>query len=291
MRKEKTKYSRLDDLVLLTKARLSFMVLMTTFVGFFLATKGKADWVLFFNTVLGTSLAAFGAAVLNQYLEIDTDALMVRTQNRPLPARRTSPRQALLLGIGLSLGGSLYLIITVNWLTGALALTTLATYLFLYTPLKRKTYLCTYVGAIPGAIPPMMGWTAVRGSLDAPAWVLFAILFLWQLPHFFAIAWLYREDFEKAGLPMLPVVDKKGFRLCATILTFNVLLTWLTTLPTAMGLTGALYMSSALVLGSLFLVMGIWFSFEKTQKTARILFFASILYLPLLLGMMVMDKT
>ncbi len=279
-----------DDLMVLTKVRLSLLVLMTTFVGFFLGTEGSFDWLLFIRTFIGTSCAAFGAAVLNQFFETDTDALMKRTQHRPLPAGRRSPRFALALGSGLSVVGSLYLGLQVNWLTSFLGILTLVTYLFLYTPLKRKTYLCTYVGAIPGAIPPMLGWTAVRGDLDAPAWVLFGILLLWQMPHFFALAWLYREDFERAGLPMLPVVDKKGVKLGATVLFFNILLMWLTTMPTAIGLTGTLYMNSALLLGSLFLAAGIWFSFEKNPLSARVLFFASILYLPALLTMMVVNK-
>jgi len=291
MRTPKANPGLWDDLMMLTKVRLSLMVLMTTFVGFFLGARGPLNWILFFNTFLGTSCAAFGAAVLNQYLEINTDSLMRRTQNRPLPARRFDPGTALILGVGLSAAGSLYLWLLVNPLTSVLGIITLVAYLFLYTPLKRKTYLCTYVGAIPGAIPPMMGWTAARGSLGPEAWVLFSILVLWQMPHFFAIAWLYREDFERAALPMLPVVDKKGIKLGATILVFNVLLTWLTTLPTVMGLAGTLYMVSALVLGSIFLVAGMWFSFEKNEKTARILFFVSILYLPALLAMMVINKS
>src|SRR5215207_1337851 len=204
--------SRLADFYELTKPRMNFLVVVTTMVGFYMAMgRHFADWALLAHTLVGTAMAAAGASVLNQYVERGYDALMHRTANRPLPAGRVSPLEALLLGVLLSCGGTLYLAALVNPLTAALGAFTIASYVFLYTPLKRWTTLCTVVGAVPGAIPPMMGWTAATDSLSPEAWALFGILFFWQMPHFLAIAILYRDDYARGGFKMLPVVDDDLF--------------------------------------------------------------------------------
>jgi len=286
----KDKQSLLNDLALLTKLRLTFLVIVTTFIGFFLGSTGGINWLLLFNVLLGTFLAACGAAVLNQYIEMDLDGLMDRTKDRPLPTKRMQPVDALRLGVILAVGGSFYLLITVNLLTCFLSALTLILYLFLYTPMKRKTYLSTFVGAIPGAIPPVMGWTAVQNNLSIEAWVLFAILFVWQLPHFFAISWMYRSDFKRAGFPLLGVIDETGNRMGKYMMAFLSFLIVVTVLPSSIEIAGSIYFYGALILGVCFLGTGVNFARQKTDDAARIVFFASIIYLPLLLSLLVFNR-
>jgi len=280
----------MNDLALLTKLRLTFLVIVTTSIGFFLGSTGSINWLLLFNVLLGTFLAACGAAVLNQYIEMDLDGLMDRTKDRPLPAKRIQPVDALRLGVILAVSGSFYLLITVNLLTCFLSALTIMFYLFLYTPMKRKTYLATFVGAIPGAIPPVMGWTAIQNNLSIEAWVLFAILFIWQLPHFFAISWMYRSDFKRAGFPLLGVIDETGNRMGKYMMAFLSFLIVVTLLPSSIGITGSIYFYGALLLGIFFLGTGINFARQKTDDAARIVFFASITYLPLLLALLVFNR-
>ncbi len=257
--------SLLKDYLELTKPRVTALVVLTAWLGFALAAprSGPHFSPLLVHMLLGTWLAAAGASALNQYMERDLDARMRRTQNRPLPRQRLTPRQALVLGAILAAGGTLELAIEVNILTALLAAFTINTYLFFYTPLKTKTSLCTLIGAVPGAIPPMMGWAAVRGQLDQEAWVLFAILFLWQLPHFLAIAWMYREDYARAGFPMLPVLDRQGGLTGGMIILYCAILIPVTLIPVLMGLSGCSYFYGALGLGLAFLFCGIRTAFYR----------------------------
>ena len=279
------------DYVQLTKPRITFLVIVTTFIGFLLASAGPIEYGLLFHTMLGTAMVAAGASALNMVLESDADARMKRTENRPIPSGRLSSLQALSFGAILSATGLLYLVIFVNPLTSALAAVTIVLYLFAYTPLKKKTSLCTVVGAIPGAIPPMMGWTAVQGSIGFQAWWLFCILFLWQLPHFLAIGWLYREDYARGGFPMLPVTDTDCIQTSRQVIINTIALVVVSVLPSFVGLSGKMYLVGALVLGILFLIMGIRLSQTKSSLSARQLLLASVLYLPLLLSLLVLDQT
>jgi len=284
---EKTRFAVFSDLI---KARLTFLVLVTTLVGFYVGDSGAMDWLLLLHTMLGTALVASGAAALNQLLERDYDAMMRRTENRPLPSGRMQPATVLILGGAFGGIGLIYLAIAVNLLTSLLGAITLASYLFIYTPLKRKTTLNTIIGAIPGALPPLMGWTAARGHISQGGWALFAILFFWQLPHFFAIAWIYREDYAKAGYMMLPVVDPKGERTGRQAVSHTLGLLPVSLCPFLFHLAGPVYLCGAIILGLVYLWFAIQFSRHLTIPRARQLFFVSILYLPLLLGTMVLDK-
>ena len=284
---EKTRFAVFSDLI---KARLTFLVLLTTLVGFYVGFRGDLNWLLLFNTMLGTALVASGAAALNQLLEREHDAKMRRTEDRPLPSGRMQPETVLILG-GASGGiGLIYLALAVNLTTSLLGAITLASYLFIYTPLKRVTTLNTVVGAIPGALPPLMGWTAARGELSQGGWALFAILFFWQLPHFLAIAWIYREQYARAGFVMLPVVDTAGERTGRQAVSHTLGLLPVSLCPYVFHMAGPVYLVGALGLGLAFLWFAIQFSRHLTIPRARQLFFASILYLPLLLGLMVLDK-
>jgi len=274
----------------LIKARLTFLVLLTTAVGFYMAGPGPMDWVLMFHTVFGTGLVAAGASALNQLLELRHDAMMRRTQDRPLPSERLHPDTALIFGAAASVAGLIYLAIAVNQLTSCLGALTLASYLFIYTPLKRVTTLNTVIGAVPGALPPLMGWTAARGDVSIGGWSLFAILFFWQLPHFLAIAWLYREDYARAGFVMLPIRDADGRRTGRSAVSHTLGLLPVSLTPGLVGLAGGLYFVGALVLSGVFVWQAVQFSRELTERRARQLFFASIIYLPLLLGLMVLDR-
>jgi len=273
----------------LTKPRLTSMVIFTTWLGYALASR-HSDPFRLFHTLLGSWLVAGGAAALNQYMERDLDALMRRTQSRPLPQHRLEARDALIFGALLCAIGVLELAIFVNSLTSVLSLISLLSYLLCYTPLKTKTSLCTLVGAIPGAIPPMMGWTAVRGALGPQAWVLFWILFLWQLPHFLAIAWMYREDYARAGFPMLPVIDPRGGTTARMILLYTVVLIPVTLMPARMGVAGLSYFFGALTLGAAFFVCGAFTAIHRTALNARRLLMASVIYLPTLLTWMAWNK-
>lgn len=274
----------------LFKARLTTLVILTTAMGFHLGNVGPVDWTLFVHAVLGTALLAAGAAALNEYIERDLDARMPRTAHRPIPAGEIRPETALLLGVSASVLGLAELTLWVNPLTAFLGMVTLASYVFVYTPLKRRTTLNTLVGAIPGAVPPLMGWTAATNALDAGGWILFAILFFWQLPHFMAIAWLYREDYAKGGFRMLPVLDATGQRTAATAIRHTLALMIFSLMPFTFGLAGRWYLAAAVLMGVAFLACGIRFAAERSAVNARRLFFASILYLPLLLGVLVGDK-
>jgi heme o synthase len=274
----------------LFKARLTSLVLLTTLVGFYLGQRGGMNWLLLVNTLLGTGLLACGAAALNQYLERDFDALMERTADRPLPAGRIQPQMVVVLGGVISVAGLLWLAFGVNLLTAVLGAVTLIIYLFIYTPLKRKTTLNTAIGAIPGALPPLMGWTAARGDLSIEGWALFAILFFWQLPHFLAIAWMYREDYARGGFVMLPLVDRDGSRTGRSAVSHTLGLLPVSLSPFVFQVSGALYFFGALALGLVFLWCALRFARQLDRLSARRLFFASIVYLPLLLGLMVFDK-
>src|SRR3954452_13750208 len=237
----------------LFKARLTFLVLLTTLVGFYIGFRGPVDYLLMFHTLLGTALMASGASALNQLFERKHDAKMRRTQNRPLPSGRLQPQTVLVVGAGLGILGLVYLALAVNVTTSALGAFSLLSYLFLYTPLKRLTWLNTAVGAVPGALPPLMGWTAARGQLSGEGWALFAILAFWQLPHFFAIAWMYREEYEKAGFKMLPVIDPEGHRTGRQAVAHTLGLLPLSLCPFLFHITGQVYLCGALVLGLAFL--------------------------------------
>lgn len=270
----------------LTKPRLTSLVLATTWLGYALGAR-RSDPVLALATLAGTWLVASGAAALNQYLEIALDARMRRTRNRPLPSRRVTPQTALAFGLAISGAGAVILFAAVNALTAWLALLTWVTYLWAYTPLKTRTSLSTLVGAIPGAIPPMMGWTAARGEINPEAWVLFGILFLWQLPHFLAIAWMYREDYAQAGMPMLPVLDPDGGMTARMILLYTAVLVPVTLIPAGIGMAGLHYGIAALVLGAGFFACGAFVAWERSALSARRLMLVSVIYLPLLLGFLV----
>lgn len=279
------------DLAELVKARLTLLVLLTTAVGFYLASESPVDFMALFHVVFGTAAAAAGAAALNQWWERQVDALMRRTRMRPIPAGRMLPLQALLLGIALSIFGVAYLSIVCNLLSAALTAITIGIYIFAYTPLKRTNTANTAVGAIPGAIPPMIGWAAARGNIGAGAWSLFAIIFLWQLPHFFAIAWMYREDYSRAGFRMISSDDRSGERSASQSVFFSILLLIIAGLPAFLGIANSVYLAIELLLGGLFIAVAMRFLRLRTPDAARALFIASIVYLPLLLGALVLTKT
>ena len=273
----------------MTKPRIAFLVLVTAALGFFMGGQGiHAPW-LFCSTLIGTALVSSGSAVLNQYLERDVDRLMERTRNRPLPTGRVKPGVAMCLGFALVLGGVFFLLFTVGLLTAFLALLSAFLYVVVYTPMKRYNWLNTSLGAVPGALPPVGGWTAATGSIDPGAIVLFLILFAWQHPHFYAIAWMCRDDYRRGGLKMLPVVEPDGKSTCWQIVGFSVLLIIFSVLPTFMELTGSLYLVGAVVLGVLFLASGLELSLSRSIPSARRVLKASVLYLPLLLALSVVD--
>jgi protoheme IX farnesyltransferase len=274
----------------LFKARLTALVLVTTVIGFYLGERGAVDFWLMFHALSGTALLAAGAAALNQLLERDHDAKMERTGDRPLPAGHLSPGTVLVVGGVISAAGLIYLAIAVNLITSVLGSITLVSYLFVYTPLKRVTSLNTAIGAIPGALPPLMGWTAARGEVTIEGWSLFAILFFWQLPHFMAIAWIYREDYGKAGYVMLPVVDPSGERTGRQAVSHTVGLLPISLCPFLFRMVGGYYAMGALFLGIWFFWRAVQFSRKLDEASARRLFYASIIYLPLLLGLMIFDK-
>jgi protoheme IX farnesyltransferase len=274
----------------LFKARLTFLVLLTTLVGVYIGSRGPVDYLLMFHTVLGTALVASGASALNQWWERKYDACMRRTQDRPLPSGRLQPQSVFLIGCVCSLLGLFYLTFAINALTAALGACSLLIYVLVYTPLKRVTWLNTVVGAIPGGLPPLMGWTAARGHLTIDGWALFGILALWQLPHFMAIAWMYRDEYARAGFKMLPVVDPHGDRTGSQAVSHTLALVPVSLCPSMVQLTGPIYFVGALLLGLVFLWSAVQFSRCLTLSRARQLFYVSILYLPLLLGLMVLDK-
>jgi len=280
--------SIISDLI---KARLTMMSLITTWVGFHLGWVGQFEFWPLAHTMIGAGALASGAAALNQWMEKDLDAMMERTESRPIPAGLVSPGTALIFGAALGIFGAAYLTILVNGLSGALGALTFISYVFVYTPLKRVTTLNTVVGAIPGALPPLIGWTAATGSLGAAGWTLFMILFLWQMPHFMAIAWMYREDYARAGFKMLPVVDKTGKRTAMNAVGYNLALLAFAGTPSLFGVTGVIYFVVAILLSLGYLAAALRFAGNPNRLGARNLFLASIAYLPLLIIVMAIDKT
>jgi protoheme IX farnesyltransferase len=284
---EKSWFAVYSDLI---KARLTFLVLLTTLVGFYVGYRGPVDYLLMFHAVFGTGLVASGAAALNQLLEREHDAKMRRTKNRPLPSGRLQPTTVMVFGGVCACAGLLHLALAVNLTTSVIGAVSLLSYLFIYTPLKRVTWLNTAIGAIPGALPPLMGWTAARGQLSAEGWALFAILAFWQLPHFLAIAWIYRDEYAKAGFVMLPVIDPDGHRTARQAVSHTLGLLPISLCPFIFGLAGQIYLIGAVIFGGAFLWFAIQFARHLTVPRARQLFYVSILYLPLLLTVMVLDK-
>jgi len=275
----------------LTKPRITALVLITTALGFFLGGMGVHSHPLFLCTLLGTALAVSGSAVLNHYLERDVDRLMERTRHRPLPAGLVHPDTAMSYGFLLVLAGVLVLLLGVGLLTAFLALLSSFLYVVVYTPLKRMTWLNTSLGAIPGALPPVGGWAAATGELDWGAWVLFLILFAWQHPHFYSIAWIFRDDYRRGGFKMLPVVEEDGKRTVRHVVFFSILLFFASTLPTFLGLTGRLYLGGSLLLGLGLVAASARLALVRSHLEASRLFRASVAYLPLLLVLTVVDVT
>lgn len=281
---------RVAAYVELTKPRITFLIVLTAAAGFGLASRGGVDYRALLISMLGIALLSSGIATINQYMERDLDALMRRTANRPLPSGKLLPWEALAFGSGLTVLAEAYLALLVNPLTALLGLTVIAGYLFAYTPLKTRTSLSTMVGAFPGAVPPLIGWAAARGTIGLEAWVLFAILFLWQFPHFLAIAWMYREDYSRAGILMLPVVEPDGRVTAQQIVVYTVLLLPVSLLPTVLGMSGKVYLYGAIILGLAFLYSSLRAALSKSRQEARRLLLASVIYLPLLFILMVLDK-
>jgi len=278
------------DYVALTKPRITWLILMSTGVGYFFGARGGWHWLTLLHTVIGTGLIASGTAALNQWYERAADAKMKRTQARPLPSGRISAGNALVFAILISVAGFIELFVEVNALTGWLGLFTLLSYLFIYTPLKQRSPHSTTIGAIPGAMPPLIGYAAASGTLTWDAWILFAILFIWQFPHFYAIAWMYREDYERAGIRMLPVVEPDGESTARRILLYSLILIPISMVPKFLAMAGNLYLAGALALGLLFLYAGVRVSFDRTRQQARRVLVASVIYLPVLYGLMLLDR-
>ncbi len=280
----------LADLLDLTKARLNLLVLITTFVGYWMGAKGDIEWLRLVQAMFATALCAASASALNQLWEIKIDALMPRTASRPLAAGRMKKSSALALALTLSAVGITWLWLAINALSAILAASTVIIYVLFYTPMKRVSAYCTLVGAVSGAIPPVIGWAAADPHLTTGAWVLFGVLFAWQMPHFLAIAWMYRDQYRAAGLVMLKRDDHTGVPTAATSFIFTLLLTAVTLVPFNSGPAGAIYLGGSLLLNSLFFLAALHFCADRSRPVARRLFFTSILYLPLILGLMVFTK-
>jgi protoheme IX farnesyltransferase len=285
-----TARERISAYIELTKPRITFLIVLTSAAGFGLASKRAVDYVGLLSALFGIAVLSSGIATLNQYAERELDGLMRRTATRPLPTGKIAPWEALAFGAGLTIFAEVYLLVLVNPLSALLGLTVIAGYLFGYTPLKTRSSLSTIVGAFPGAVPPLIGWTAATGTLSIEAWVLFAILFLWQFPHFMAIAWLYRDDYGKAGFPMLPVIEPDGRRTGRQAVAYAVALVPASLIPTLAGLSGIVYAGVALVLGAALLWLAIRFAATRSERSARWLFLGSIAYLPLIWVVMMADK-
>ena len=281
---------RIAAFVELTKPRIAILLVLTSAAGFYLATPDKMDWVLFANSMISITLLAFGVATLNQYWERDLDKLMTRTSTRPLPTSKVSPTEALIFGIVQCAVAEIYLFLVVNPLTAFLGLLVIVGYVLVYTPLKTRTSVSTAIGAIPGALPPLMGWTAAANDITLAAWALFAMQFLWQFPHFMAIAWMYREEYKKAGILMLPVVEPSGRLTARQIVQFTIMLVPVSLAPFFFGVSGLVFLVGASILGVLFLVVSIQAARSKTNEMAKRLLLASVIYLPLLFILMVADK-
>jgi protoheme IX farnesyltransferase len=281
---------RSADLIALTKPRLNLLVLVTAVAGLYLASPDGVALPILIHTVAGTALVAGGAAAFNQVWERDTDALMRRTRTRPIPGGRMRASDGLWFAVVLSAAGVIDLALAVNPLCAGVAALTLVTYVLVYTPLKRRTSLATLVGAVPGALPPVIGWTAATGSLTLPAFVLFGIVFLWQMPHFLAIAWLYRDEYASAGIPLLPVLEPDGRRTARQALLYAAALWPVSLMPTLVGLAGGYYIAIATVLGLALIALSVRFVGDRSSVSARRLFLFSIVYLPLLWGALVADR-
>ncbi len=287
------------DYFALTKPRVTWLILMSTGIGYFFGLPSATSWHAFLggislfsliNTIIGTGLIASGTAALNQWFERIGDGKMRRTADRPLPAGRLEEGPALGFGVGLAMAGFLELWLCVNLLAGMVGVFTLASYLFLYTPLKRRTWWATTIGAIPGAMPPVIGYAAAAGTLTREAWALAAILFVWQFPHFYAIAWMYKEDYARAGIQMLPVVEPDCRSTARQIVLFGIALIPVSLVPVAFGMSGAIYLAGALALGLSFLYSGVRVAFDRTRARARGVLLASVIYLPLIYGLMLLDR-
>jgi heme o synthase len=280
---------RMAAFIELTKPRIAVMLVLTAAAGFYLGSEGSFDFLLFLNAMIGIALLAFGVATLNQYIERRTDVLMNRTASRPLPTGRVTPNEALMFGILQCVVSEIYLYFLVNPLTAVLGLTVIVGYVLLYTPLKTRTSASTAIGALPGAMPPLMGWTSASDQITLGAWALFALLFLWQFPHFLAIAWMYRDEYANAGIKMLPVVEPSGRLTARQIVLFTIMLVPVSLAPFFLGFAGPIFLFGALFLG-------VWFLFEsskaaraKTPLRARRLLLVSVIYLPLIFALAVLD--
>ena len=287
------------DYIELTKPRITWLILMSTGIGYFFGLPQVPGWLAFLksihvvsllHTIFGTGLIASGTAALNMWYEREADGQMRRTAQRPLPAGRITAGGALAFGVALSLFGFAELALEVNLLSGLIGLFTLTSYLFLYTPMKQRTWWSTTIGAIPGAMPPMIGYAAAAGRITVEAWVLFAILFLWQFPHFYSIAWMYREDYARAGIRMLPVVEPDGRSTARQIVLFGIALIPVSLIPAMLGMSGPVYVTGALLLGLWFLYSGLRVAFDRTILRARKVLMTSVFYLPLIYGLMLIDR-
>lgn len=282
--------SRANAYIALTKPDVSFLVLITTAAGYYMGARGPVGWLHMSHVIFGTLLIAAGTAALNHYVERETDRYMRRTASRPLPSGVLQPGRALAFGVALAVAGAVDLYFVAGALASGLGVVTCLSYLLAYTPLKKRTVWATFVGAFPGAIPPMIGWVAATGALDRGAWLLFAILFLWQFPHFYAISWMYREDYARAGILMLPVVDREGTRTFRQIILYAAALVGVSLLPAILGLAGVVYFFGALVVCTGLVQVCLWAASNKTNVRAKWLMHATVLHIPVLLGLMVYDK-
>jgi len=282
--------TKLGAYIALTKPEVSLLVLMTTGAGFYMGAHGPMPWLHMLHVIFGTMMIAAGTAALNHYIERESDRFMRRTASRPLPTGQLTPAEALRFGLGLALAGAVDLYYSAGSIACLLGVFTSLSYLLAYTPLKKRTVWATFIGAIPGAIPPMIGWTAATGELGTGAWLLFAIVFLWQFPHFHAISWMYREDYARAGILMLPVVDKDGTRTFRQIVLYAASLVAVSLLPAIMGFAGMLYFFGALVTCTGLVQVCLWAASAKTNTRAKWLMHATVLHIPILLGLMMYDK-
>jgi len=282
--------SRANAYVALTKPDVSFLVLITTAAGYYMVVRGPVSWLRMSHVIFGTLLIAAGTAALNHYLERESDRYMRRTASRPLPSGVLQPGRALAFGVALAMAGAVDLYLAAGLLASGLGVLTCLSYLLAYTPLKKRTVWATFVGAFPGAVPPLIGWAAATGSLDRGAWLLFGILFLWQFPHFYAISWMYREDYARAGILMLPVVDREGTRTFRQIILYATALVGVSLLPAVLGLAGVVYFFGALVVCTALVQVCLWAASNKTNVRAKWLMHATVLHIPLLLGLMIYDK-
>jgi protoheme IX farnesyltransferase len=287
------------DYIELTKPRITWLILMSTGIGYFFGLPGASNWLEFLknipflallHTIIGTGLIASGTAALNQWYERDADRHMRRTSGRPLPSGRLLAPRALAFGAALSVAGFVELWLGVNLLAAGIGLFTLASYLFLYTPMKQRTWWSTTVGAIPGAMPPMIGYAAAAGAITRESWVLFAILFLWQFPHFYSIAWMYKDDYARAGIQMLPVVEPDCRSTARQIVIFGIVLIPVSLIPGLLGMSGRVYLVGALLLGLWFLYAGVRVASDRTMVRARAVLMTSVVYLPLIYGLMLLDR-